>query len=83
MQGIFHNYPEIPREKLKPLSESLQWFQFYDEINTAIMEHQSWMLMPYMTAAFINWHLNLAGRQVPKISYPSSFFEVSYLNQYY
>lgn len=77
MQGIFQNYPEIPREKLDPICTSLEWFQFYDIINTAIMEHQSWILMPYTTSAFITWHLNLAGRQIPKISYPSTFFEVS------
>ena len=77
MQGIFHNYPEISQEKLIPVSHSLQWFQFYDQVNTLVMERQSWLLMPYTMSAFVAWHLLLATTQNPKISYPAIMFEVS------
>ncbi|KAL7301054.1 hypothetical protein TKK_0006326 [Trichogramma kaykai] len=76
-QGIFHNYPNNCRTKLSTVSKSLDWFEYYDIMNRAVMEHQSWMLMPYTNFAFIAWHLGLASPQMPKISFPSTTFEVN------
>ncbi|XP_001603491.2 chromosome transmission fidelity protein 18 homolog [Nasonia vitripennis] len=76
-QGIFHNYPEICKDKMISISEALNWFEFYDTVNTLVMERQTWMLMPYTTSPFVAWHLYLAISQPPKISYPSAVFEAN------
>lgn len=76
MQGIYHNYPEICRDKIWSVVKSLEWFEMYDEIHTLVMERQTWMLMPYTMSAFVAWHLYLSGTQVPKVSYPSAALEV-------
>ncbi|XP_058807276.1 chromosome transmission fidelity protein 18 homolog isoform X2 [Phymastichus coffea] len=77
MQGIFHNYPEICKDRIVLVSESLEWFEFYDQVNALVMERQTWMLMPYTMSAFVAWHLYLSGTQVPKISFPSAALEVN------
>ncbi|XP_014217281.1 chromosome transmission fidelity protein 18 homolog [Copidosoma floridanum] len=76
-QGVFHNYPTTCKEQIIPVYKSLQWFEFYDEVNTLVMQHQTWMLMPYANSAVVAWHLYLAASQVPKITYPTIQFEVN------
>lgn len=78
VRGVFHNYPEIVfrDEGMESVAKSLDWFQFYDEINHAVMSHQSWSLMPYTNYGFIVWHFHFAGIQNPKLAYPTAEAEV-------
>lgn len=73
MQGVFHNYPNVCKDKIIPVSEALDWFSFYDHVNTLVMERQSWILLPYTTSAFVCWHLNLSNTQDPWLDFPKTF----------
>ncbi|XP_011497197.1 PREDICTED: chromosome transmission fidelity protein 18 homolog [Ceratosolen solmsi marchali] len=77
VQGIFHNYPLNCKNNIVVIYKSLEWFQFYDEVNTFIANRQSWMLTPYTSSAFVAWHLHLAGFHSSKITFPTIPFEVN------
>ncbi|XP_015591485.2 chromosome transmission fidelity protein 18 homolog isoform X2 [Cephus cinctus] len=75
--GIFHNYPQIQNNSIVRLSDSLQWFQFFDRITTFVMNTQIWSAMPYANYAFVAWHFNLAANNNIQLSYPSVMYEVN------
>ncbi|XP_076761142.1 chromosome transmission fidelity protein 18 homolog [Xylocopa sonorina] len=75
--GIFHNYPEICDDKLNYVTVCLEWFEFFDEILTAIASSQIWSIMPYINYAFVTWHLYFARTRNVKLSYPSILYEVN------
>ncbi|CAL7936344.1 unnamed protein product [Xylocopa violacea] len=75
--GIFHNYPEICGDKLNYVIVCLEWFQFFDEILSAIASFQIWSIMSYINYAFITWHLYFARARSVKLSYPSTLYEIN------
>ncbi|XP_014610820.1 PREDICTED: chromosome transmission fidelity protein 18 homolog [Polistes canadensis] len=77
VQGIFHNYPINCTEKLQNVSVATEWFQFYDEISTSVLHHQTWSIMPYTNYAFLIWHLYLSTTKIPKLFFPIIIFETN------
>ncbi|XP_012263306.2 chromosome transmission fidelity protein 18 homolog [Athalia rosae] len=79
VRGVFHNYPEIAfrDDQMETVARSLSWFQLYDELSTVVMSQQAWNLMPYTNYAFVDWHLDFAGVQNPKLTFPTATSEVN------
>ncbi|XP_043280438.1 chromosome transmission fidelity protein 18 homolog [Venturia canescens] len=70
-QGVFHNYPEVCVPNMNKISETLQWYEFYDEITNLVLKRQDWRVMPYANYAFVAFHFGFANnQQFVKLNYP-------------
>lgn len=76
-QGVFHNYPEVCLPNMIKISDTLEWYEIYDEITTLVMARQDWRVMPYANYAFVAFHFGFANsQQFVKLTYPYAPAEV-------
>lgn len=81
MRGVFENYStmKIRDSNLNGTCAALEWFCFFDLVNTQIQTTQNYSLSPYLQYGFVIWHFIFASLSWQKINYPSVSYEVSVL----
>ncbi|XP_014241439.1 chromosome transmission fidelity protein 18 homolog [Cimex lectularius] len=77
--GVFENFLNLkPKDSsLKPVVQSLRWFCFHDMMTSSIHSTQNYALYPYLPYSFVFWNLALATIRWPKLSYPSTPYEMN------
>ena len=58
------------------VSLGLEWFCTADVLSHKIHATQNYILMPYQPYAFVMWHFLFSSHSWPKITYPSTGYEV-------
>ncbi|PNF28113.1 hypothetical protein B7P43_G12268 [Cryptotermes secundus] len=78
MQGVYENFLSMSfrDSRLEAVSLGLEWFCTADMLSHKIHATQNYILMPYQPFAFVMWHFLFASFSWPKITYPSTGYEV-------
>ncbi|KAK6627888.1 hypothetical protein RUM44_010370 [Polyplax serrata] len=78
MEGIYENYLKSKSSGgAEAIQTGLEWFCWYDQVDTVIKKRQNYSLMPYLPYSFAMWQALFSSNGFWKISYPSTGYEVS------
>ncbi|XP_030068799.1 chromosome transmission fidelity protein 18 homolog [Microcaecilia unicolor] len=83
-QGLYDNFlnMKVKDPSLGTVCLALDWLEFTDILNVAVLHGQNFQLMRYLPFLPVLFHLFFASSNVPRISYPNSHFEAqTKLNQ--
>nr|XP_033819882.1 chromosome transmission fidelity protein 18 homolog isoform X2 [Geotrypetes seraphini] len=83
-QGLYDNFlnMRVKDPSLGTVCLALDWLEFTDILNMAVLHGQNFQLMRYLPFLPVVFHLFFASAHVPRISYPNSHFEAqTKLNQ--
>lgn len=73
MNGVHENF--LVNSQFKSIPDGVEWFIFFDTINTVINQQQNYTLYPYIMQSFTKWHLLFGSYQYPKLHFPSKGYE--------
>lgn len=81
MTGIFENYTFVMENtsKLSNAADGLDWFCYFDVTNREVLSQQNYDLATYLPYAFVAWHYAFGSKTSPKLKYPSTLYEVSFI----
>uniref|UniRef100_A0A1B6D4D8 AAA+ ATPase domain-containing protein n=1 Tax=Clastoptera arizonana TaxID=38151 RepID=A0A1B6D4D8_9HEMI len=82
-QGVYENFlsMKIKDSSMKCVALGLSWFCHHDLLSTTIHSSQNYVLYPYLPYSFVLWHFLFSNISWPKITYPSTGFEMSIRKQ--
>jgi chromosome transmission fidelity protein 18 len=77
-QGVYENFLNMSfrDSRLEAVSLGLEWFCTADILSHKIQTMQNYVLMPYQPYAFVMWHFLFSSHSWPKITYPSTGYEM-------
>lgn len=78
MEGVYENFLKSKYiGTADSILNGLDWFCWFDVLNTAIKKHQNYSLLTYLPYSFGMWQLLFSSHSFWKINYPNVAYEVS------